>query len=395
MLNELDAFAKIESQNSTFSGRHLRKLYFSGGSHGQGIVNIDSLLVDVTENFPEPDSLAYDPFAEKIPAQYFTGSGMVDFRNMNIPRYRLAGSFEHFPLAKLINNTALPRTVSANFFCAGSGFHPDSLEGKYHFQFKELTFPIGHSCRSKLISISVVTMRQMNELLRFNHLLWPEGLRVNFRSMTSAEKVPLKVNISQTFCSKSSRFDDSPQKRTSSSTHRLARYHHTAHPFNVRFDLNILDLAPVNVLFGKDLSLDVKAKLSGSMTADSKNSTTEISELTIEKSRVNISGTSIVSDKIQTTTSVNIQHSESGSVLQKFQFSTVCDSTLTIDDAFLYRPTIHLNYNLGTMALSASGIYNKQLAGNIVGSLTFQDTVAKFTLDTLIVGFGGGQLAVI
>lgn len=390
MLDELDAFAKIESQNSTFSGRHWSKAYFSGGSHGQGIVNIDSLLVDVSDRVPEPDSLAFDPFAEKIPSQLFTGSGMVDLRNMNIPRYRLTGNFEHFPLARMLNNVEFPRTVGASFTLAGSGFHPDSLEGTYHFQIKELTFPDRSYMPMKLhldISRDYTTNERSIDIQ--SPIIRGSIVGKFTTDDLSRESVSQGNYIAAFLQQKLPVLTVSSKKTPPQVPIALQPFTHPVHPLNVRFDLDVLDLAPINVLLGKDVSLDIKAKLRGSMKADAQSSVTELTNLTIEQSRVAVGGTSILTDKIQSSASVHIQHSDQGSVLQKFQFSTVCDSTLTINDIFLYRPTIALSYNQGAMAISASGIYNNEFSGNVVGSLTFQDTVAKFTLDSLGVGFGG------
>lgn len=390
MLGELDAFATIESLNSTFAGRHWSKMYFSGGSHGQGIVNIDSLLLDVAEKLPEPDSLAYDPFAEKIPSQVFTGSGMVDLRNVQNPRYHITGNFEHFPLAKLLDNTAFPRMIGANFMINGSGFHPDSLEGKYHFQFRELTFPdrtflpwklqvdINRDflsrertidIQSPIISGKVVGWFTLDDLIRESS---SQGKIV---AQFLQHKIPiLTASIGGAKLSA----PDAPLD-----------YLHARRPLDVRFDINVRDITPVNVLLGKDLTLDIKAGIHGAMKADSMQSLTELNDITIENSRLIASGTTIQSDKIQTSARVLLRHTGSLSEVSKLVLTTRCDSMLYIDDAVLYRPSAHLDYSSGQMALSASGVLNNEISGAISGTLNFRDSVVDFALDTLNVGFGG------
>ncbi|MBK9246599.1 MAG: hypothetical protein IPM69_00425 [Ignavibacteria bacterium] len=390
MLSELEAFATIESLNSTIAGKHWSKAYFSGGSHSQGIVNIDSLMIDLTEDKLEPDSLAFDPFALKSPPQIMNASGMIDLRSMKNPRYKLSGNFEHFPLAKMADMSSLPRTVTANFLLNGSGFHPDSLEGKYHFNFKELTFPDRSFMPWKLdldISRNYLTTERLIEIRSPIVAGKIEGLFTI--DDLSKECISQGEYIADFLQKKLPVLTVSSSRPTKPNTTKLKSFTHPVKPINVRFDLDILDISPVNVMLGKDLSIDTRAKLRGSIVANMNSSTTDISECTFDKSRIITGGTSIISDKLETSLKVNIQHNGSESVLQNFQFSSVCDSTLTINETYLYRPTAKLNYTNGTMALSASGVLDNEYSGNVVGAITFQDTIARFTIDSLSVGYGG------
>lgn len=68
-------------------------------------------------------------------------AGWVNVSSLAAPSYRLALSLQHFPVAALLGDTALPSALTATVQLSGRGLHPDSLTGFLRARVEALEYP--------------------------------------------------------------------------------------------------------------------------------------------------------------------------------------------------------------------------------------------------------------
>jgi hypothetical protein len=126
-------------------GRELSRLQLrlqgtaTGGQIGSlPIAQLDASL-QLSEGFLTVDSLWLKSVLDEDSAEV-RAYGWADLRTPEQPSYRFNAELVHFPLAAVLQDTALPQWLSARFQLSGRGAHPDSLEGFLQAQLSELQY---------------------------------------------------------------------------------------------------------------------------------------------------------------------------------------------------------------------------------------------------------------
>ncbi len=399
MLDELDAVARIEAWNSTISGKKFTKALFAGSSKDKGFVKVDTLFVDVQEPIVKGEGIYQEPHDSTSTAPGLPGtlslSGEFDLRDLKNPVYNFKSQFESFPLAKLMNNKKFPASMTVNITSDGRGFHPDSLEGKLAADFNIVNFedltilPWKLNVtidRNKALQTRTMRLRStfVNMLLDGKFTFESLFKECTQQSEFIADYINYNVDKVRSLNAK----NQFAWERSPADSGKI--YVHPANPIDMKFRLAIRDIAPVNVFFAKDFTLQSKGVFIGSIRADERQSEFNIDTLKVSSSELRSGEFFIKTDPLLLHAGALIKHNAAVSSLEKLNINGKCDSIITVNDAILKDPFINYTNNGKKGSISAGVFYNYLVGLGVHGEFTFDKNEAlSMLLDTLTVGYGG------
>jgi hypothetical protein len=399
MLDELDATARIEAWNSTFAGRKFTKAIFAGRSRDKGLITVDTLFIDAQEPIIKGESTYQEPHDSTTTAQGLPGtlslSGEFDLRDLNNPIYNFKSQFESFPLAKLLGNSKFPTSMTANITSDARGFHPDSLEGKLNAEFNIVTFKDLTVLPWKL-NITIDrnrTLQTRTMRLRSTFVAMLLDGKFTFESLLKectqhsefiADYINYNLNKVRTMNMQTPFAWQVPISQNGKS------YSHPAVPIDMKFRLNIRDIAPLNALFSDDFSLQSRGVFVGSIRADNQESRFAIDTLKIIASQMKTGETMIKTDPLLLKLNTIVRHNGDFSSLEELNIQGKCDSIITVNDAVLKNPFISYTNNGSKGAISAGVFYDYFIGLGVHGMFSLDNKEElSMILDTLTIGYGG------
>ncbi len=398
MLDELDAVARIEAWNSSIAGKKFTKALFAGRSRDKGLVTVDTLFLDVQEPSDKEQYTYLEPHDSTSTAPGLPGtlslSGEFDLRNLKNPHYNFKAQFETFPLAKLVGNDKLPTSMTANITSEGSGFNPDSLEGKMNAEFNVVTFKdltilpwkMNVSIdRNRELQTRTVRLRSTFVNMLLDGKFTFESLLSEITQQSDYFADYIKYNIDKvSTLHTNSRFiwEVPPSENGKSFTHPVV-------PIDMRFRLNLRDISPISTLFPSDFSLQSRGVFVGTIQANEHESRIAIDTLKIVSSLLKTGETNIKTDPLLLKANAIISH-DGYSKLKEMNIQGRSDSIISVNDVIFKNPFISYKNNGSVGSISAGVYYNYLVGVGISGNFSYDKSDAlSMLLDTLTLGYGG------
>ncbi len=129
----------LSLSNSQFMNYNIHQLNASVNSLGNSLIHIDTLDIALwLDTKKDTEFKEFEIFDDKYSSIHF--SGVLDFAELDQPKYEIRSAFKSVNLAKILNNSQMPNHITGRIELAGEGLLLDSLAGTYNFIFEETLF---------------------------------------------------------------------------------------------------------------------------------------------------------------------------------------------------------------------------------------------------------------
>ncbi len=136
--NKLLIDLELELYRSNFRSLNIEQLYTDLDIQERKIINIDSLKLRL-DRINEWAEIGFNDYYNERYGDITLG-GVLDFSNMNSPKYSINSKLTAIDLNQFLSDEKLPDHLTCNINIDGKGFHIDSLDGNYQIEVEELLF---------------------------------------------------------------------------------------------------------------------------------------------------------------------------------------------------------------------------------------------------------------
>lgn len=374
-LGDLNSTARIELNASHLGARNVRSLLFSGSSAMGGIITIDTLNVSV------PDSAMADMPSETNGIAKIHGT--LDLRSAAHPIYDVSAECLMFPVNRAVG-FSFPLTLDGEFRLAGTGFHPDSLEGSFESNFKAIL----------LEDRSLVNLPLYASIHR--------GLGGNRRVLITSRLVDLDLEGKFTFTSLIRTLEHQVaatlkfiEKKVSSVAGKPAAQDVSVgvreinnDTLHLRLQADIRDLSPIT-LYLKTGTIISSGWLRGSIDISGSNSSIALDTIAISKLNIHTKGLKFISDTVYGSMNLRTSRPDSTTTVDYLKFNARWDTSFVLNENTIIRPAAELLYDNHELMYSASGGIKDLIYASVKGKAIDKDTTLEFRMSNLKTDFQG------
>ncbi|MBU3678508.1 MAG: hypothetical protein FGM32_02750 [Candidatus Kapabacteria bacterium] len=356
---ELVGSYDVTLRPSVVMGRRVSAARIDLVSDSPGSLQFDT--ADVRFGIDVPDSTV--AFFEQSQLRRIGMSGRIDISDLEHPSYDVVSSFNALNLAELLREPSLPDILSGSVALKGQGIEIDSIIGSLTASIDEFAL------RDRaLLPFTLSVDSRRSDDSRFIDLEAPFGtihLAGNFQPSALIEALADCADAVQEEISVRSQ----PFSKGRSVAYARRRVSEFV-PLNMRFDIDVQDVSPLNILLNS-VTISTRARTRGTIRATEQNLGIDISELSVTDLLVRADSLVVASDPTRGSAMVNIDWQDSTVKIRDARLNLVGMGVVQVNGLTIKQPSVRLSgeqdvYQIGAAA-NVNGI-EAAVAANVTST---------------------------
>lgn len=373
-LEDMIANVSVNMASSSFAGRAFESLAFYAQAN-MGLFRVDSLRAQFPTTSEDSSDAYFDGGKRTLSA-----AGTIDMHNPRQPSYNLATEFNHFPLARLVQLPTLPKMLSGSFVVAGSGFHPDSLDGNMQAKFEEFLLADRALFPFKL-DATLARRDAQHRRLTINSDLVDAALEGRFRLESFGQVFLAQLDLIDKYI----RQRTAVMQSDTAETPFLRPYNLPSDTLDMRYIVQIRNLSPISP-FLQGVKLSAQGSANGVLRGTPDCYEFSVDTASIRRFSMQIGNTFMISQPLQLSTTIRSENMNSAPTMMQADVIASCDSIFRVDNTRFYVPDVWLRFLDGRGQFAVGTRINKQIPLRARGEISLEENEYQLTLDSLHVG---------
>lgn len=361
---------------SSIAGRQLRSAYVHLRADGQGLVDVDSMFVDVT---PFVRDSTNEVLATGI-TQTLTAEGAVSFAAPHNPVYDVDVISRALDLSRLLQDASFPNRVTASVSVRGRGFRPDSLNATVQAAVREFTM----SDRALLpfrLNASLIRGLATKRVINLVASRWANQQPFLEASIEGSFLLTDAITAAAATAAQTIAIIRRDSRHVTADTTRPIPLDTTLGLVDASFSLKASDLSLVNIILD-DITLDGALTLSGSLKAGL-HASSVMASVDANTLAVRTDSLEVLSDPFVASCVVELTDMAGSPTLARSKLDWTVDSTVSVNALTVLRPSVHVDLVDGVGIARVNGIVGRQSIV-LAGKLGLYRNESTFTVDTLV-----------
>jgi hypothetical protein len=361
---DFQGVCSLSLRPSNVMGRSVSLARMEMHAESPGVLRFDT--AEVRFGVDRPDSTT--AFFEQSETRRFSMSGSIDISDTARPAYDLYSTFNALDLAALVREPSLPDVLTGNLHVQGTGVELDSLLGSITANVDEFAL------RDRALlpfDLSITSQRQGAE--RHVELMAPFGsVRLHGSFLPSA--------LIESFADLTAAISDEAALRMQplAAAHTVPPPRRRVAPFtplDVRFDIDVVDVSPVNILLDST-TISTRARASGRVQAGVDRLSLDVDDLEVTDLLLNADSLIVAAGPGRLTGLVSVVWRDSITSVDKVGLRGSALGTTTVNTVEIRRASLDVNGGMASYVIAAGADVNG-IEGRVV-------MTASSTGDTMV-----------